>query len=269
MKIFKKILFTLFGFIVGYLSLCTYLHISKNPNKYLFSLYSGLALGLICFLLTFIKSKNVDFYEDGELFRHPFNVSYWKMANKELKSVKNIVMISILLAFMLISKLISLPSGFGMLGIGLAFVFFSIVGFLYGPVAGLIVGFLSDSLGFLLFPGGFSYFFGYTFNAMLAGFIYGISFYKTRITFFKSFIARFFVNILVNAFLGTLWWGIISNFTDFNQYFTYFITLALPKNLAYLIPQSLVIFVVFKALSSLFYRLNLIDIKVKENFTIF
>ena len=87
-----------------------------------------------------------------------------------------------LFALMLASKLVSLPSGFGNLGLSFAYLFFSTIGLIYGPIAGLLIGFLSDVLGFFLFDtSGFSFFIGYSIQAMITGLIYGIMFFKTKI----------------------------------------------------------------------------------------
>lgn len=52
-------------------------------------------------------------------------------------------------------------------------------GALFGPVLGMISGFLSDILGFVLAPAG-PYFFGFTLNKMVAGFIPGLVFYTMK-----------------------------------------------------------------------------------------
>ena len=50
-----------------------------------------------------------------------------------------------------------------------------------------------------------AFFFGYTLNAMLGGFIYGLFLYKQPIKVWKILIAEILVKLLINCGLGTLW----------------------------------------------------------------
>ena len=56
-----------------------------------------------------------------------------------------------------------------------------IVEFLFGPVTGCLFGGALDIMKYMLKPTG-PFFFGFTFNAMLAGIIYGSAFYKKPIS---------------------------------------------------------------------------------------
>lgn len=202
------------------------------------------------------------------VFSSIFHKKYWQGTNNFLRNVKSLCNISILFALMLICKMIPIPSGFGSLGIGLTYLVFASVSLIYGPICGIFIGFCSDILGFFLFQQGQVFFLGYTLDAMLSGFIYGICFYKKRITFTNCLIARFFVNIGVNVVLGSLWWKIIYNL-NYDAYITYLLTISLPKNILYLLPQSIILFVLFKLLSKPLASFNLIDKKVSENITLF
>ena len=249
--------------------------VSKTDGKkeYMFFLYgsiTGLTLSIIIILsLSFIlKDRFIDHMEyDNELvYKTPFHKSYWKKASKEMSSVKNIVTISVLFALQLCTKFISLPSGFSNLGIGLAFLVFSIIAMLYGPVVGVVIGAFSDIFGFILKPSGV-FFAGYTLSSMISGFVYGLCLYKTKITFLKCFFARMFVNLFVNTILGSLWWWIINNKTI--SISTYLLTMELPKNLVYLLPQSLMMFLLIKALSKVFLKAEVIDPRIAEDITFF
>ena len=80
---------------------------------------------------------------------------------------------------------------------------------IYGPICGLTIGFFSDVLGHVLFQSSTQFFFGYTINAMLAGLIYGLLFYRTKVTFTKCLASRILVNTIINVFLGTIWWKML------------------------------------------------------------
>ena len=155
-------------------------------NTYLCSFVSSAILLIpLTIIVGLPKEKDEqNFYDNKETFRTPFHKQYWIDSLSFLKDTKSITTLSMLFALMLASKLVSLPSGFGILGLSFAYLFFSTIGLIYGPIAGLLIGFLSDVLGFFLFDtSGFSFFIGYSIQAMITGLIYGIMFFKTKISF--------------------------------------------------------------------------------------
>ena len=259
------------------------IHTNYN-NPYVFGGVSAALLGIITLSLFFViyRSKNKDYFLDisdnKNIFRTPFHKEYWKGQLKIFKNVKDLVIVAMLFGLMLVCKMLPLPSGFGSLGISFTFIFFSIIAMIYGPTTGLIIGALSDVLGFFIFPTGGMFFPGYTLDAMAAGFTYGICFYKTKITFTKCLIARMVVNLIVNVVFGSLWYMFVyvyinmsgSTFNDyFNAYITYLFAISLPKNLVYLLPQSILLFIALKALSRPLASVGLIDTRIKDHITIF
>lgn len=79
-----------------------------------------------------------------------------------------------------------------------------IVEFLFGPVIGCIFGGTLDILKFLVKPTG-PFFFGFTFDAMLAGVIYGSLLYKKPVKLWRIVVAELLVKVIVNCFFNTLW----------------------------------------------------------------
>lgn len=79
-----------------------------------------------------------------------------------------------------------------------------IVEFLFGPIVGCFFGGALDILKFIVKPTG-AFFIGYTFNAMLAGIIYGTILYHKPISVKRILVAEFLVKLIVNCFLNTLW----------------------------------------------------------------
>lgn len=207
-------------------------------------------------------------YDNKKIYRTPFHLSYWKNPFKCFNNVKDLTMLAILFSLLLMSQIIMLPSGFGNLGISLGFIFFCVIALLYGPTTAIVIGFLNDILGYFLFQGGVVFVFGYTFNAMLSGFLYGIFFYKTKISFFKVFICRSIINMFVNAFLGSIWWGVTNSWV-FEQSMNYMVVFSIPKNLVYLIPQSIVMFLVFKSVCPLLSHMNMIEKEISNKIVLF
>ena len=79
-----------------------------------------------------------------------------------------------------------------------------LVDYLFGPVVGGLFGGAMDVIKFMLKPdGGFMP--GFTFNAMLAAFIYGLFFYKKNLSLPRILTAKLVVIVLCNIVLGTYW----------------------------------------------------------------
>ena len=239
--------------------------VSPVSNGVIYSVSGGSAIlftGLYVFfsLLKYKKYGEIELspYDNQKTFFTPFHKQYWKEAFKAFKSTKNISVLAMLLGIMLICKAFSLPTGFGNLGISLTYIFFAVGAMLYGPVAGLVLGILSDTLGYILYQSSMTFFIGYTLQAALTGFIYGLLLYRARISYSRCFISRIFVNFLMNVIFGSICWGIICSYT-FDQTLSYALIFSLPKNIIFLVPQSLVLYLIIKALSPALYHLDLIE----------
>ena len=222
----------------------------------------------------FIKNEQEDIEDNETLFHTPFHKEYWKGTLDGFKSTKKLVALAMLFALLLVSKLFKLPSGFGNLGIGLGYLFLAVIGLVYGPLVSIIIGFLSDTIGFFITSQSL-YYFGYTIQAMLASLTYGLCFYKTRITFSKVLLTRIIVNLLLNVLLGSylqcrlfMMSGTIDSTTFFETFKAYALLYSLPKNLVYLLPQSFVLYLVFKLVIPILSRFNLVDEKLRKSLTI-
>ena len=146
---------------------------------------------------------------------------------------------SILFALQLLMKLISIPSGFSNLGLGLTYLIFAYICLIYGPIWGLIIGGASDIFGFIMKPTIFHP--GYTLQAMLTGFVYGLCLYRTDLKLSKVLLCRIIVNILLNGIFGAFLWGSYAELTR-EATITYMYAVTLPKNIIYLIPQSILLY---------------------------
>ncbi len=228
-----------------------------------------LILGLL-FVYIYVDKLNLSIhkeYDNKEIYKTPFHESYFTDSIKYLKNMKSLVMIAIIMALVLICKFIPIPSGFGSLGIGFSYLFLSVGAMLFGPIPSLIIGALSDILGYFIHPDGI-FFIGYTFQAMLACFTYALCFHKTYITFTRCLIARVIVNFICNVLIGSICWAFISHL-DGAAFMTYMLTISLPKNIVYLLPQSLLLFFVLKAVSVPLFHMNLMDERISHNFSFF
>ncbi len=226
------------------------IYITKNSaNIYLVGGITSLVLTIS--YLTYLIINNQKLYEqiittDKEKEITIFSKSYWQSAISAFSKTKNIVIIAMLFALMMISKLFSIPTGFADLRISFTYVFFALISMMYGPIAGLVIGLFSDTLGFFIFPNGASFFFPYTIQAILSGFIYGICLYKKEAKLENIFFARLLINMIMNVLWGSLCFGWLYNY-DLSTTCAYMLMYSLPKNLIWLIPQTLVLYITLKA----------------------
>lgn len=127
---------------------------------------------------------------------------------KEFQITHNMVVCGFMAALAIILGYVtSIPIG-PYIKIGFSGIPNRIVEFLFGPVVGCIFGGTLDILKFFLKPGG-TFFFGFTFNAMLAGVIYGSILYQKPVRLGRVVFAEFLVKLIVNCILNTLWLSIL------------------------------------------------------------
>ena len=232
---------------------------------------AGLGLGIIiCGLAVFLlRNKEIKLikYDNEKTFAHPFSVNYWREAFNSLRKMKvfDLCLIAILFALQLLCKVIRIPSGFSNLGLGITYLIFSLICLIYGPCWGLIIGFFSDILGFVLFPNGTFFHFGYTIQAMLTGFIYAIFLYRTKVSFTRCVLARAFINILLNAFYGSWLWMMVIGESTTAALSDYIVFMALPKNVIYLIPQAILMYMFLKLVRPILRMKNLVPIDLLDD----
>ncbi len=216
-------------------------------NPYLGGSIVLIILSIITIVIEVITRKKIVLNDQNTI--SIFQTNYWKEAKEFVSNPKKIATLAMLFSLLLISKMIKIPSGFSTLGLGFGFIFFSIIGHLFGPIAGLIIGFFSDILGFFLFDtSGYGFFFGYVLQAMISGFLHGLILYKKNPSFFRLFILRLLISLICNIIIGSICQGIVANYT-FDQTITYMLIAVIPKNIIYLIPQTIVLYFLFKALN--------------------
>ena len=146
--------------------------------------------------------KNL-FQKNDRVFPHPFSLAYWKTAASELNNLKIIVLASMLIALasvlgtlqIYITPLIRVQISFLITGLG---------AMIYGPVIAMIGGVISDIVTYLLFASG-PFFPGYTLSALLAGLVFALFLYRTKISPLRIIAPKFIINVFINTLLGSLW----------------------------------------------------------------
>ncbi|SDN44135.1 ECF transporter S component, folate family [Acetanaerobacterium elongatum] len=126
---------------------------------------------------------------------------------RELKSVLSLAISSMLTALNVVLGFFTIQPN-ELLKFTFAFIPLSITGMLYGPVAGGLAGIAGDLLKFFIKPTG-PYFIGFTISAFLTGFIYGLFFYKNKITLWRVALAHLTVVIFVQLLLNSVWIAVL------------------------------------------------------------
>ena len=126
----------------------------------------------------------------------------------ELSTTKNLVLCGLMAALSIILGTFASISVGPYIKIGFSSIPNRIVDCLFGPVVGCMFGAALDLLKFLVKPDG-PFFFGFTFDAMLAGFLYGIILYKKPLKWQRVLAAEFVNKLIVNCGFNTLWISIL------------------------------------------------------------
>lgn len=178
-------------------------------------------------------------------------MGYWRAAAGELKSLKRLVFAALMCALSIVVGALYVMVGENL---RVYFTFFvTAVGCaVYGPVLGMLVAAVTDTLNFFLFPSG-PYFPGYLLSEMAAALIYGLFLYRRKITVLRLFGAKFLVNYLVNVGLGCLWSQML-----YGKGYVYYLVKSLIKNSLLLPLEVMALAALFAVLLPVFSRFGLL-----------
>lgn len=127
---------------------------------------------------------------------------------RELASPKNLALCGVMGALSMVLGIIASIQIGPYIKIGFSGLPNRIVECLFGPVIGCIFGGTMDILKFIAKPDG-PFFFGFTFDAMLAGVLYGSILYKKPVTIPRVFVAELAAKVIVNCGFNTLWISVL------------------------------------------------------------
>ncbi len=122
---------------------------------------------------------------------------------RELKNLRSLVMSAMLLAIAVVLGIYTIQITES-LKIGLANLANEMVGLMFGPVVGSLIGALADILKYMVNPTG-PFFPGFTISGFCGGLIYGIVLYQKPLSLKRVIVANTLVTVLVNLLLNTYW----------------------------------------------------------------
>ena len=131
-----------------------------------------------------------------------FSKDYWLAAAKNFSDLKILCYAAIIIALRVAVKFVNIPVSFG---IEFSFDCYinSIGSLIYGPLVGLAVGAVSDTLGCIIHPSG-PYFFPFILTEMSSSFIFALFLWKRKISAPRVLLSKFTVNLICNIILTSL-----------------------------------------------------------------
>jgi ECF transporter S component (folate family) len=128
---------------------------------------------------------------------------YWQDAACQLKDVRMLTIAALIVALRIAVKFIKIQLAPG-LNISLDGYVNSLGSVIYGPVVGLIVGAISDTLGCLVTGRMGEYFPPFAIVEMSSSFIFALFFWRKRINIRRAMVAKFTVNFISNIILTSI-----------------------------------------------------------------
>lgn len=128
--------------------------------------------------------------------------AYWRLALASFRSTQMLTFASLICALRVVVKLFRIPLAAG-LTLSLDCYVNALGSVVYGPLVGLLVGAVSDTLGCLLFPSG-PYFFPFIFVEMSSSFIFGLFLWRRRLTVNLVLLSKFAINLVCNIILTSI-----------------------------------------------------------------
>ena len=189
-----------------------------------------------------------------------FSKEFYKASLKEYTNVKSIVLMSIFVALMtIIGGIFSLnPIKIADRTVSLIFIFWPLIGILFGPIAGLSIAVLVDVLMFFIFPTGYPFYVGYTIAEMAIVFISGLFFYKSNVSILKIVIFEFILDIGIHVGVESFFMNDIMMW-HLGDAFNAYVIGGLTKNLILWPIESVILFILISALLPAFKAMKAID----------
>ena len=175
------------------------------------------------------------------LYPHPLSPGYWRSAAGELKALRRLVFMALMIAACIVLSHCSIRLGES-LSLSVTFLARALCSLVCGPLAVIVFGAAEDTLSFFLSSGGYPYFPGYMLTTISGCVIYALFFYRARITWRRIILAKVLTNIQ-NVLLGSLWSAIL-----YSKGYLYYLTTSAVKNALYLPLQILMLGFLFQAL---------------------
>lgn len=185
--------------------------------------------------------------------------NYWKSSFSNFYNVKSICLMGIFIALMtVIGGYLSL-NPFKLFGrtVNLLFIFWPLLGILFGPIPSVLIAMIVDILMYFLFPTGYPFDIRYTLSEALIAFIASLFFYKSNVSILKIIICEGIKDIGVHVGIESWFMKTIMNY-NMDAFKTYLVG-GLTKNLIMWPIEVIVLVVLIASMIPAFKALKLVD----------
>jgi ECF transporter S component (folate family) len=180
------------------------------------------------------------------------NHSLWNSSAQKLRSTRYLAIMATTIAMKVVMSYWYIPVGEN-LRAGLSFLLVALEASILGPAAGMVSGFVTDLVGYIIAPSGM-FFIGYTVTAMAGSLIYALFLYQRKITFVRLLLAKAVINYGVNVLMGSLWSAML-----YSRGYWFYFAKSLLKNTILLPFEAAALYALFRFLSPYLIRRGLMD----------
>ena len=188
-----------------------------------------------------------------------FSAAYWREAAANLKDTRMLALAAMIVALRAVCKMLEIPLAPG-LNINVAAIFNSVGAMVYGPVVGVVGAMVSDPLGYLLHPDG-PYFLPFILTDMSSSLIFGLFFWRRRMTVGRTMTAKFTINMVSNIVLTSVimkWYYLVYYGVEKAEAYNIINLTRIVKNLVMFPIEAIFIAIVIGALTPALNRLRLL-----------
>lgn len=140
---------------------------------------------------------------ENKKYASSLSKKYWKEAARQFSDVRMLTIAALIVALRIVVKFAKIPIAQG-LSISLDAYVNSIGSVIYGPLVGLAVGLISDTVGCLVTGRMAEYFPPFALVEMMSSFLFGLFFWKRKIGISRALAAKFCVNLICNITLTSV-----------------------------------------------------------------
>ena len=169
--------------------------------------------------------------------------TFYATSVKEFKKTSTIAFLGIMAAIAIVLSSVASINVGPYVKIGFSSIPNRLVDATFGPVVGFIFGGTLDLIKFLIKPDG-AFFLGFTFDAALAGAIFGTVMYKRPLSIVRLFFAELLLKLIINCGFNTLWISML-----YGKSWMALLPARLIKNACQLPVDTLIMYLVLKYLS--------------------
>lgn len=198
---------------------------------------------------------------ENKKYASVFEAKYWREAARQFGDARMITIAALIVALRIVVKFIKIPIAQG-LSISLDAYVNSLGSVIYGPLVGLAVGLISDTLGCLLTGRMAEYFPPFALVEMMSSFLFGLFFWKRKIGISRALGAKFTVNLVCNIVLTSIfnkWMYFVFYGIERAEAYNLINGVRIVKNLILFPLEATIIVVVFSSVLPILTRLKIVD----------